>query len=160
RKSFAIILFLGILGERSSLCFRLLVLLWNRGVGGACEQQYSVREGDGPDVARQGAVARLPTIDDECRAGGQILLAPTPAKQPVRAVGLARPILGFAVRTRHVEVDPRVRIRPLHLGHLAGQLQRSVGIELGGKRVMRDGGARDQQRSGGNGGGKRLRSQG
>src|SRR5688572_31451924 len=50
------------------------------------------------------------------------------------ARGLPGPPLRLAVLARHLDVDPRVRVHPLHLDELALELERLVGVELGGER--------------------------
>src|SRR6185312_11275051 len=67
---------------------------------------------------------------------------------------LERPRVDLAVRVLHVDVEVAVGIGRLDLRHGPGELDRFVGVVLGGERVMRDRGNRAEQETGERGRGK------
>src|SRR5688572_22754096 len=126
------------------VCVGLLVraFVGRAGTGRAHEQLLAVREGDVAAVGAGGAVLGLEALDQDLGAGKERVLVPPAAEERVRRAALDHPLLGLAVGGLDVDVDPGVRVDPLHLGHRAPQLHRPLGIELGGKRVVRNHGHR------------------
>ena len=88
-------------------------------------------------VGGQAAVARSVTADRDLDARGEIVLPESAPQQLRRAAGLERPVLDRAVRALHVDMDPAVRVDPLHLGEHTLQSDRLLDVEFRRERVMR-----------------------
>ena len=68
----------------------------------------------------------------------RVLRESAPEHRVLRA-GLDHPRLRLTVVARHVDVDPRVRVDPLHPRHGAPKLDGLRFVEFGRERVMRPG---------------------
>src|SRR5688572_8183453 len=114
----------------------------------ADEQLLAVREGDVTAVRAVRTVLRLETLDDDLGALGQRVLVPAAAEQSVRCATFNHPALHLAVVALHVDVNPGMRIDPLHLDDSALHLDGLLRVELGRERVVRHNrsGSRDEQR--------------
>ena len=89
-----------------------------------------------PKFARAGpqrAVLRLEADDRDPRAGRQGVPVPAQTQQHRWRPAFDLPPLDGAVRLLHVDVQPGVRVHPLHHDHLAVQRHLLVRVELGGK---------------------------
>src|SRR5688572_278143 len=105
---------------------------------GADEELLAVRERDVTPVGAQRAVLGLEALDEDLRAGQQRVLVPAAAQERVRRAALDHPLLDLAVGSLDVDVDPGVRIDPLHLRDGAPQLYRLLRVEFSRKRVVRN----------------------
>src|SRR5712691_40089 len=134
-------------------------LVRRAGARGADEQLLPVREGDVAAVGAQRTVLRLEAVDDDLDAHGQRVLAPAAADQRVRRATFDRPPLHLPVRARDVDVDPGVRVGPLHFEDRAVDLDGLVRVELGRERVVSDGrGGRSNEQRGTGDDGEQFRT--
>src|SRR5687767_4647856 len=91
--------------ERTGLTLSVWLFCRSVGIRGSGEEPAAVLEGDTRGVGGRRSIARLIAIDDQHRAGGQILLAPSAPVERIGAAGLPRPLHDLAVLARHVDVD-------------------------------------------------------
>src|SRR5262249_33211255 len=81
---------------------------------------------------------RLEAFDGDLDAHGQRVLVPAAADEGVRRAAFDRPTLYLAVGALHFDVDPGVRVAPLHLDDRALYRDGLVRVELGRERVVRE----------------------
>ena len=84
------------------------------------------------------AVLGLKAFDVHLGAGRHGVAVPAVANQRVGRAAFDHPLLLLAGLRRDLDVQPRVRVAELHLGDDAVELDRSIDIELGRERMMRD----------------------
>lgn len=105
--------------------------------GRAGEQARAVRERHVTAVGAKRTVDGLVALDEHLDAGGDRVAAPAAAHQGSRRAGLDHPGVDRAVLVGHVDVQPGVRVDPLHLGDRAPQRDRLGRVELGRERMVR-----------------------
>src|SRR5438552_8983033 len=105
-------------------------LIRRAGARRADRQLPPVWEGDVKAVRAVRSVLRLEAFDDDLDAVGQRVLGPAAADQRVRRATFHRPTFHLPVRTCHVDVNPGVRVDPLHLDDRALYLDALVRVEL------------------------------
>ncbi len=91
------------------------------------------------EVARAGAeraIFRLEADDRDSRAGRQRVPVPSQAHQDRWRAAFDLPALDGAIGLLHIDVQPGVRVHPLHHDHLTIERDLLVRVELGGEGVM------------------------
>src|SRR5690606_11517665 len=100
------------------------------------EQALAVREHHRAGVPLEAPVPGARACDRDDIADLQRVTRPAAPSQAVRAAELQGPVLVLAVLALDIDVEEGVWIHPLDLGDYARQLDRSICVELGGKRMM------------------------
>jgi hypothetical protein len=109
----------------------------------------SALDGDAAGIHAGRPVACQRAFGNDLGADGERVTTPAVALQAVRRAQFATPVGDLAGgRIFHIEVDPDVRIGPLHFGDDAFQLDRFVGVEFCAERVVRLRRTGQQQRCG------------
>src|SRR2546425_5863732 len=109
------------------------------GAGRSQEQLAAVGVRDVAAVGpEQRVISRLIAVDDDQRAVLQRVARDATPEERIRRPAFDHPLLFRAVRFRHFQVNPGVRIHPLELRDRALQQHGSVRIEFAAKRVVRD----------------------
>src|SRR5690349_8545205 len=101
------------------------------------EQPLSVGQDHVCAIGAIGTILRAVPLDGDLRAGLQRFLGEATPHQRVRRAAFDHPPGDGAIGILHIEVNPRVRIDPIHLDDGALERHRLIGVELGGEGVMR-----------------------
>src|SRR5713101_7251410 len=104
---------------------------------GAGKQAAPVWKPDAQYIRGRRSIARQPAVDDENGADRKIFLPPPLSVQRIDAARFERPIHDLAVGALHVEVDPRVRVRPQHPCDCSCQFDWLGLVEFSRERMMR-----------------------
>src|SRR5688572_1508338 len=104
----------------------------------ADEQLRAILERDVAAVGTERAVLRLEALHFDLGAVRQRVAVPATAQQRIRRTAFDHPLLNLAGRRRHVDVDPRMRVDPIHLRDRDRELDGTVRVELGRERVVSD----------------------
>src|SRR5262245_14377718 len=100
------------------------------------EQLAAVGERQVTAVAGVGPILREESLNDDLGARRKRVLREPSPKQGVRRPALNHPLHGLAIGSLDLEMDPAVRIDPLHLCDDTLQFEWLVGIELRSEGVM------------------------
>src|SRR6185436_17958194 len=92
-------------------------------------------------------VLRLRSVDDDPSALGKRIPLPAVSQQNTWRAALDRPVLNFAVLL-DVEIQPGMRVGPLHLHHFAFEPDLLGRIELGRKGMVGQHWKRRRERAG------------
>src|SRR5262249_50633515 len=123
---------LDLINMASSIAPLLAGVVRRAGARRADEQLRAVGERDVAPVGdRFAALRAVPPERGDAAARHQIFLPPA-AQHRVGGARLDRPVHDLPVVALDVEVDPRMRVHPLHLGDRSAQRDRLVRVELGG----------------------------
>src|SRR5712671_4609488 len=102
------------------------------------EELLAVLEGYVAAVGAIRTVLGLISFDEDLGAREKRDLRPAAAQESVRRAGFHHPVGDGAVGALDVDVNPRVRIYPLHLRHRSLQLDRPLRVKLGGEGMVRE----------------------
>src|SRR6185503_6345612 len=121
-----------VLRPASTTCVLLLgTFVWSTGARRTDEQLLAIRERDVAAVGAIRTVLGLEALDEDLGALSQRLLVPATAQQRVGRATFDHPALDLTgLRILHVDVDPGVRVDPLHLHDRAPQLDRALRVEF------------------------------
>src|SRR5215471_17833606 len=127
---------------------RLRIRPWNLRpavAGRRARHNAPVGQRHAPRINQVRAVSRQIAVDDQRVAQLDVALLPASARERAGPAAFARPFGDVALVVFDVDVEERMRVRPLDLRDRADEPHRLVAVELSGKRMVSSGARRGEQ---------------